>query len=78
MSTQPMTIKRTIKAGSVGGKGFVMLGFIPGTEPPPPTILGVRQDYGACAKWFERYFPTVEKAEAYAAKRGWAIEREGC
>lgn len=25
-------------------------------------------------KWFERYYPTVEAAKKFAAKRGWAVE----
>ena len=37
------------------GKGFVMFGAVDG-------------DLG---RWFERWFSTVEKAQAHAAKKGW-------
>jgi hypothetical protein len=42
------------------GKGVVMFG---------PTFDGCSEE------WFERWFSTTEKAKAYAAKRGWWVER---
>ena len=72
---KPMTVKRTRKATGGEGSGFVMFGHVPGTAPAPetPDRWG---SYGQKSRWFERHFPTAEKAEAYAAKRGWATERE--
>lgn len=29
---------------------------------------------GPDGKWFERYYPTTEAAQKFAAKRGWAVE----
>jgi len=56
---ETMKIERTRKAG-IEGKGIVMFG---------------RKTTGdQTSKWFERWFETFEKAEAFAAKKGWTVE----
>ncbi len=45
----------TIQKTRKDGKGFVMFGAING-------------DLG---KWFEQWFATVEKAQAFASRKGW-------
>ena len=40
------------------GKGWVLFGSVDGNA----------------AKWFERWFPSKERAAAYASRKGWSIK----
>ena len=50
-------VKASRKKKGIESKGYVMSGF-------------KSNDYN---DWFERWYPTREKAEAFANKKGWPI-----
>lgn len=58
-----MTMK-IMKASSkkVDGGGYVLFGNV--------------EDGSTHGKWFERWYPTREKAEAFADRKGWKIIME--
>ncbi len=56
-----MTLKQTRKRNGQQGTGWVLFGCDPSS---------------AARKWVEKWFPTSDKARAYARKKGWTIKGE--